>query len=482
MQNRRSEDLEQPSTAQVAQAKSGQVQAMQTVAIPPAKQVPISAGIRPPAPDDVQIPPLPQDQIPILQPRPQHPQSRLRYDPPAVGNAGVLHPAPVQESKKAENPSMPAQNPVSKSTEQQAPVVQDTPGASTYQPPPLNRNRSQEENVNRAQSRNSTQASVGENPSTIYTIHENEPPKPAGPPPPPPKIPLQNVQQSAIIFSPVEYAASEAASPQLQSPSGIPLPDSKATSPAPSRNQSLLRQAVSSSSHAPQSAGITGQDAVAVQSSGRPLVIADSDSEPKSDMLVKEESLKPVDTEAEREPPATAVGVRSPAVVPPAEDMVVKAVEVTSVKPAEVKAPEVKAPEVKAPEVKAPEVKAPEVKLPEMKVPEVASAEDQGALVTGPEPRAPEIMVPILRVPEVTVPEIKAPEINVPDIRPDSEVRPSVAKPSNAEEEAKKLTPGQLDHTNAVELPAMRFGEDDEPVMKATSYPGDEWVPRWDPE
>ena len=370
----------------------------------------------------------------------------------------------------AENPSMPAQNPVSKSTEQQAPAVQDTPEASSYQPPPLNRNRSQEENVNRGLSRNSTQASVGENPSTIYTIHENEPPKPTGPPPHPPKIPLQNVQ-SAIIFSPVAYAASETASPQPQSPSGIPLPDSKATSPAPSRNQSLLRQAVSSSSYAPQPA-VTGQDAVAVQSSGRPLVIADSDSEPKSDMLVKAESLKHVDAEAEREPPATAVGVPSVTVVPAAEDTV-KAVEVaSSVKPAE----------VTAPEIKAPEVKAPEVKLPEIKVPEVTSAEDQGALVTGPETKAPEIMVPILRVPEVTVPEIKAPEINVPDIKPDTEVRPSVAKPSNAEEEAKKLTPGQSDHTNAVELPAMRFGEDDEPVMKATSYPGDEWVPRWDPE
>jgi len=32
-----------------------------------------------------------------------------------------------------------------------------------------------------------------------------------------------------------------------------------------------------------------------------------------------------------------------------------------------------------------------------------------------------------------------------------------------------------------VELPAGRYGdEDEEPVMMAVSYPGDEWVPRWD--
>jgi hypothetical protein len=459
--------MPQPSTAQVPQAKSGQVQAMQAVAIPPTQQVPTPAGTRPPAPDDVQIPPLPQEQIPILQPRPQHPQSRLRYDPPPVGNAGVLHPAPAQEPAKAVNTSVTAQNPVSKPTEQQAPAVQETPESSSYHPPPLNRNRSQEENVNRAQSRNSAQASVGENPSTIYTIHEYEPPKPAGPPPPPPKIPIQNVQQSAVIFSPAEYAAgSEAASPQPQSPSGVPLPESKATSPAPSRNQSLLRQAVSSSLHAPKPPGV--QDAVAVGSGERTPAVADSDSEPKSDMLVKAESLKLVDAEAEREPPATAVGASSPEAIPATEAAAAKAVEVTS--------------PVKPEEVKAPGDKAPELTSPEMKVPEVERAEDQGAIDTSPETKGPDTTVPVLRVPEVKAPEIKAPQINAPDVKPDEEVAPSVAKPSNVEEQAKKRTPGQSDHTNAVELPAMRFGEDDEPVMKATSYPGDEWVPRWDPE
>jgi len=39
------------------------------------------------------------------------------------------------------------------------------------------------------------------------------------------------------------------------------------------------------------------------------------------------------------------------------------------------------------------------------------------------------------------------------------------------------------DHSQLVELPATKMGDDDdEPVMKATSYPGDEWIPRWEPE
>lgn len=31
-----------------------------------------------------------------------------------------------------------------------------------------------------------------------------------------------------------------------------------------------------------------------------------------------------------------------------------------------------------------------------------------------------------------------------------------------------------------IELPAGRMDEEDEPVMRATSYPGDEWIPSWD--
>jgi len=51
-------------------------------------------------------------------------------------------------------------------------------------------------------------------------------------------------------------------------------------------------------------------------------------------------------------------------------------------------------------------------------------------------------------------------------------IAPRTGLGQDVEEEAKKRTPGQSDHTNEVNLPAIRLGEDHEPVMKATSYPG----------
>jgi hypothetical protein len=213
----------------------------------------------------------------------------------------------------------------------------------------------------------------------------------------------------------------------------------------------LLRRAVSNRPYAPQSAVIVGEDVVAVQSKeGAP--VADS-SEPKSDMLVKAESLKPADEASQ----ATAIAVPTTTAIHATKAVEAKAAEVTpaaaDAKPAE-QALEVKALEARTPDTKAPEARG------------VEAQAEHGAATT-----PSEIIVPTAP----TGPQAKVPEIIEPPAMADA------VKPTDVEKEAKKQT-SQADHANAVELPAVRFGEDDEPVMMATSYPGDEWIPRWDPE
>jgi hypothetical protein len=233
------------------------------------------------------------------------------------------------------------------------------------------------------------------------------------PPPPPPKIPLSGPvvqhnplqqQSEAIIYSPIVYAPeNETASSKPQSPAVLPLPESKTSNAAPSESQNLLQQAITNSTSIAQPDVALNdskdQVAVAVQSKENIPLSKDSKSEPKSDMLVKDESLKTgvEDTDSKRESKATASEEPSSSVAALTDLAVAGASE--------------------------------------------ANATASSLFTKGP-----------------------------------SSVEGEQVKTKRKSDEAKP------DHTNLVELPARNPGEDDEPVMKAVSYPGDEWIPRWDPE
>jgi hypothetical protein len=197
------------------------------------------------APDATEIPPLPQDNIPLLQPQPKHPAGSLRYVPPAVNTRGVFHntrPASyagssnVQEVRPA---SLPAQSQVSqKQTEIQSVVgtsavsnVEQSSVVQSYHPPPLpplTRARTSESNVPRIIPQRALETVNESHPTSHFdTVNINIP---QVPPPPPPKIPLPSL---------VTHDLGGGDRTDVFSPSNYPLPQSATTAPVPALNQGM---------------------------------------------------------------------------------------------------------------------------------------------------------------------------------------------------------------------------------------------------
>ena len=192
------------------------------------------------SPDPVQIPPLQQDHIPILQPRPQHPGSKLKYEPPSLGKAklGATIPADPKMEGNEPQPQVPQQ-----AIPEQGPqgdVATSNNSSVSYHPPPLVQRKAPPAAVQKGPS------SLDEIPTQSTGGHMMAPSD--VPPRLPPKIPLpqvntqvQQIQRHSDILSPSQMPLPPSATAptppsfyqrDVTSPTSIPLPQS-ATSPAP---------------------------------------------------------------------------------------------------------------------------------------------------------------------------------------------------------------------------------------------------------
>jgi hypothetical protein len=246
-------------------------------------------------PDDVEIPPLPQEQIPIHQPRPQHPPgSRLRYNPPPI-NTSI---GKVKSAKSAPPTRQPASAPPQtqpvpdrrasevQRTSYQATQAQPTipeestengaqPHTPSYHPPPLlpRPATSHEQPLHsRPQVQRKVSAPVASRNPNMYPISETNvpsthgaPPQPEMPPPPPPKIPLPGLVTSNLpgqaksgVFSPSQVPLPDSAMPSSPTPSQIPLPESAIGTNVATRAESLLRRAMMEQQH--RQAGYGGKE------------------------------------------------------------------------------------------------------------------------------------------------------------------------------------------------------------------------------